>query len=296
MPFPITKCSFCEYKTNVKCNIIRHHNAKHKNELYPFLKFDKYEQKVDVSEQKVEVSEQKVEVSEQKVEVSSKCTKCNKIYRTKKYLLNHELNCKGIDELTCPKCMKSFPSKSAKSHHIRRNKCKARSIIYARIPNLQNISNIVNNNNIDNSITNNFIVNNFGYERTDHISKDYINNILLNGINTLPLYIQMKHFNKDFPENNNIAFTNDNKCKVLENNVWKEKDLGLLSSKLIHDNSEVLLVYCEDNEFELSNIIKNDEIFERVKDKLFIIYNKADSKKYNEILSKIKDLVKNYKT
>ena len=39
MPFPITKCSFCEYKTNVKCNIIRHHNAKHKNELYPFLKF-----------------------------------------------------------------------------------------------------------------------------------------------------------------------------------------------------------------------------------------------------------------
>ena len=191
--------------------------------------------------------------------------------------------------------MKSFPSKSAKSHHIRRNKCKARSIIHARIPNLQNISNIVNNNNIDNSITNNFIVNNFGYERTDHISKDYINNILVKGINTLPLYIQMKHFNKDFPENNNIAFTNDNKCKVLENNVWKENDLALLSSKLIHDNSEVLLLYCEDNEVELSDIIQNDEIFERVKDKLFIIYNKADSKKYNEVLSKIKDLVKNYK-
>ena len=103
----------------------------------------------------------------------------------------------------------------------------------------------------------------------------------------------MKHFNQDFPENNNITFTNENKCRVLENNIWKEKDLINLSSQLIHNNSEVLLVYCEDNEVELSNLIKNDEIFERIKDKLIIIYNKADSKKYNEVLSKIKDLVKN---
>tara|TARA_B110000858_G_scaffold168250_1_gene196660 strand:+ start:700 stop:1017 length:318 start_codon:yes stop_codon:yes gene_type:complete len=105
----------------------------------------------------------------------------------------------------------------------------------------------------------------------------------------------MKHFNKDFPENNNIKFSLGNKCKVLENNVWNEKDLGLLSSKLIHDNSEVLLVYCEDNEIELSNIIKNEEVFDHIKDKLFIVYNKADSKKYKQVLSKIKDLVKNYK-
>ena len=43
----------------------------------------------------------------------------------------------------------------------------------------------------------------------------------------------------------------------------------------------------EDNEVELSNYIKNDEIFEHV-----IIYNKAESKKYKEVLTKIKDIVK----
>jgi hypothetical protein len=112
-------------------------------------------------------------------------------------------------------------------------------------------------------------------------------------LNTIPLYIEKKHFNKDFPENNNILFTNENKCKVLENNMWKERDIGILSSKLIHDNSEILLLYCKDNEIELSDYIQNDEPFDHVKDKLFIIYNKSDCKKYNEVLSKIKDLVKN---
>lgn len=31
------------------------------------------------------------------------CKKCNK--NSRRYLTNHELKCKGIDELTCPRCM-----------------------------------------------------------------------------------------------------------------------------------------------------------------------------------------------
>jgi len=173
MPFPYTKCCFCDYKTDVKCNLIRHHNAKHKyqntnnNELLKTVK-NVYpnEQKVEVFEQKVEVFEQKVEVLEQKVEVSDQkvlqCYKCNKKYKTKKHLSNHESNCKGIDELTCPKCMKTFPSKSAKCHHVKRNTCKARSIFHSRIPNIPNIPNIQNINNTTNnigSITNNLFIN-----------------------------------------------------------------------------------------------------------------------------------------
>ena len=291
MPFPITKCSFCEYKTNVKCNIIRHHNAKHKNEIYPFSINCENGQNVCPNGQNVCPNEQNVCPNGQNV-----CPKCNKTYKTKKHLVNHESRCNGLDELTCSRCMTSFTTRSAKHKHIRRNKCQPKSIIHARTPNIQNITNnnIQNIQNINNNtINNNLNINNFGYERTDYISNDQINKILVSGINTLPLYIQMKHFNQDFPENNNITFTNENKCKVLENNVWKEKDLINLSSQLLHNNSEVLLVYCEDNEVELSNLIKNDEIFERIKDKLIIIYNKADSKKYNEVLSKIKDLVKN---
>jgi len=300
----IYNCSFCNYFTERKYNLLRHNDNKHKEEIVKLEKIKKIEneQKVEVFEQKVEVFEQKVEVFEQKVEVSDQkvlqCYKCNKKYKTKKHLSNHESNCKGIDELTCPKCMKTFPSKSAKCHHVKRNTCKARSIFHSRIPNIPNIPNIQNINNTTNnigSITNNLFINNFGSERIDHISHDDIVKMLTSGMNTIPLYIEKKHFDKDFPENNNITYTNENKCKVLENNLWKEKDINSLSSKLIHDNSEVLLLYCEDNELKLSNVIQDEEKYNFIKNKLFIVYNKSDNQKYNEVLTRIKDLVKNSK-
>jgi len=81
----------------------------------------------------------------------------------------------------------------------------------------------------------------------------------------------------------------------MENNLWKEKDINSLSSKLIHDNSEVLLLYCEDNELKLSNVIQDEEKYNFIKNKLFIVYNKSDNQKYNEVLTRIKDLVKNSK-
>ena len=83
--------------------------------------------------------------------------------------------------------------------------------------------------------------------------------ILLSGTNTIPLYIKKKHFDKDFPENNNIKYSNDNKCHVMEDNLWKEKDLSLLSTNLIQNNSEVLLMYCDNNEITLLNEIKDTE-------------------------------------
>ena len=81
--------------------------------------------------------------------------------------------------------------------------------------------------------------------------------MLTSGLNTIPLYIEKKHFDKEFPENNNITFTNENKCKVMENNKWKERDIGTLYSKLIQDNSEVLLLYCDNNEMNLLNVLQD---------------------------------------
>ena len=48
------------------------------------------------------------------------CKKCNKIYMTKKNLLIHEKKCKGVDDLTCPRCMISFSSRQSKSNHIKK--------------------------------------------------------------------------------------------------------------------------------------------------------------------------------
>jgi hypothetical protein len=290
MPFSFTKCAFCEYSTNIKCNLKRHQNAKHKKEIQCINKILGNEQNVTPSEQNVTPNEQNV--------TSTKlyCQKCNKSYKTKKHLINHEAKCKGIDELTCPKCMVSFTNRHHKSRHINADKCKARSIIHARPPNIQNVSHRIIQNaetiqNINTNI-NNIQINNFGSERIDHISDDDIKRILQSGINTVPLYIEKKHFDKKFPENKNIKYTNDNKCHVMEDNSWKEKDIGLLSDNLIQDNTEVLLMYCDKNEIKLLNEIKDTDIYDNIRNKLFIIYNKTNNQKYNKVLTKIKELIK----
>jgi len=257
----------------------------------------KNEEKVNPKEEKVNPKEEKVNPKEEKVNPQLICKKCNKLYKTKKYLDMHEIKCKGIDELTCPKCMISFTTKQAKSRHIKSNHCKARSIIHARDPNPKNIiqNQIINNIQTQNNIQNNLFINNFGCERLDHITQEEIIKMLMEGMNTLPMYIEKKHFDKNFPENNNIVYTKENKCKVLENNSWKEKDINLLSSKLIKDNSQVLLLYCDKNEIKITEKMMDDELFDRIKNKLVIIYNQSDNEKYNQVIEAIKELVKNSK-
>jgi hypothetical protein len=288
----IYNCSLCNYFTERKYNFIRHNANKHTKE-YENMRNIENVQNVCQNVQNVCPNEQNVCPNEQNV-----CPMCYKTYKTKRHLNKHKSLCKGIDELTCSKCMTSFTTRSAKHKHIKRNNCSARSVIHYHNKNIQNIiqnQNIYNTTNNTTNNTNNLIINNFGSERIDHISHDDIVKMLTSGLNTIPLYIEKKHFDKEFPENNNITFTNENKCKVMENNKWKERDIGTLSSKLIQDNSEVLLLYCDNNEMNLLNVLQDEEKFKFIKHKLFIVYDKSESQKYNEILSKIKDLIKNSK-
>jgi len=251
-------CALCEYQTKRRFDLKRHHNAKHFIDIQSLLLQKEDVQKVNPNVQKVNPNVQKVNPNVQKVNPNVLCcTKCHKVYKTQRHLLNHEKKCNKVDSLTCPRCMVSFTKKQAKSRHIKENKCKARSIIHARLPNSQNIQNITNNN-IDNSVNktvNNILINNFGSERIDHITHNDIVKILTSGDNTIPLYIQRKHFDEEFPENNNIKYTDDNKCKVFENNGWKEKDISLMSNKLIKDNTEILLFYCDNNDVNILNEI-----------------------------------------
>jgi len=92
-------------------------------------------QNVSPKRQNVCPNEQNVCPNEQNV-----CPKCNKAYKTKKLLLNHQIKCKCVDELTCSRCMSSFTTRAAKSKHIKIDKCKVRSIVYARTQNVQNIN------------------------------------------------------------------------------------------------------------------------------------------------------------
>jgi hypothetical protein len=294
----IFACELCAYFSDRKYNLQKHIDRKHlsktqNNEL------SKNVQNVSPNIQNVSPNVQNVSPKVQNVpRCVLSCSKCNKIYKTTRHLNNHEKVCNKVDSLTCPRCMISFTNRKHKSRHIKANKCKARSIIHARTPNIQNITNnnTITNNNIQNNncVTNNnqIIINNFGSERIDHISHEEIMKMLQSGTNTVPLYIKKKHFDKEFPENNNIKYTNDNKCQVLEDNCWQEKDIGLLSTNLMKDNTEVLLMYCDNNEIKLLNEIQDTDKYDHIRNKLFIIYNKTDNEKYNTVLSKIKEVIK----
>jgi len=280
------KCAFCLYCSKRRFDLKRHHNAKHKDKLFENNDSEQIVQNVCPNVQNVCPNVQNVCPNEQNV-----CPMCFKKYKTKRHLNKHKSLCKGIDELTCSKCMISFTTRSAKHKHIKRNNCSARSVIHYHNKNIQNI---IQNQNIYNTTnnTNNLIINNFGSERIDHISQDDIVKMLTSGLNTVPLYIKKKHFDKNFPENNNIKYSNDNKCQVLEDNCWQEKDIGLLSTNLMKDNTEVLLMYCDNNEIQLLNEIDDIEKYEHIRNKLFIVYNKSDNQKYNAVLTKIKELIK----
>ena len=205
----IFKCKYCNYMSNRNYNVKIHQFNKHYSEIQNDTTNNNTEQKVESKEQKVEFKKQEVESEEQEVELEEQkveleeffCKKCNKKYLTKKHLINHEIKCKGINNLTCPKCMFHFSSKSSKSHHIKRNNCKPKSIISAINNNSNNIiNNITNNNNntiINNNTINNYYINNYGSERLDYMTDDVVFNLIKND-DSINNCIIIKHFNKIF--------------------------------------------------------------------------------------------------
>ena len=207
------KCVHCNYLTKRKFDLKRHHYAKHFNTIFEKNAEYKMCENVHPLGENVHPLSENVHPSCENVHPKFICKKCNKTYKSKRYLSEHEKKCKGIDELTCPKCMLSFSSRQAKANHINRNNCKARSIIYARKPK-KNTNNIINNiktqnniqnQNVINNITNNkFYINNYGNERIDYLNYEKMLEIFKKAYDIPSLLTKEIHFNIDFPENKNI--------------------------------------------------------------------------------------------
>ena len=227
----IYKCKYCFYQTNKKYNLIRHQNAKHKNDIIDNNKLSingenvhPKEENVIPKEENVIPKEENVIHNKENVDSGFICNKCNKSYKTKKFLLMHEFKCNGLDDLTCPRCMISFATRQSKSKHIINNKCKPRSIVYARKimnkkGNGDNITNITINN--INNVTNNYIsVNNYGNERIDYLNYEKMLEIFKKKYDIPTLLTKEIHFNKEFPENNNIQFKNENNALIKKENEF----------------------------------------------------------------------------
>jgi hypothetical protein len=298
------QCDYCFYKTNKKYNLIRHQNSKHYIENNNNCVISENGRNVHPNGKNVHPNRKNVHPNEKIVHPTQICTKCNKIYKTKKCLIQHEKNCNGIDDLTCPRCMISFSSRQAKSNHIKRNNCKPMSIIHARQPNPQNIekSTIINNKietqiNIEKQLntTNNIYINNYGNERLDYLNYEKLITILKTGYDVPRLLTKEIHFNKDFPENNNIQYKNDNNALIKRDDEFILKDLNILAEELVKEKTSQMQKFAEENKEEICLKIENQKYQDIVDLLLQFILLKEPQEHYKKQITKIKDIIKNNK-
>jgi len=310
------KCNYCNYETNRINNLKRHHNALHKsiNENEKMLN----ENKEMLNENIEMLNENKEMLNENEKMLNPNiinrnmdneifiCKKCNKNYKTKRSYIIHEEKCNGLNILTCPKCMLTFSSRFCKSAHLKRNNCKAKSIIYYnKEDNNSNNSNIINNNsnntyniniNINNNSNNiiNNIINNYGSERKDYITfEDIINILLKSGNNIVPKYIEFKHFNNKFPENKNIKYEKNNRCLIRENGEWKYTNIEELSNNLIRKNSNELTEYYRNKKDNIEERIKDIDLIQFVYSRLNYLDLSLNKNIYKDIKNEIKNIIKN---
>jgi hypothetical protein len=297
-------CEVCKYATNRKYDLKRHQNAVHHTTptRANFRIFK--EENVAPNEENVAPNEENVAPNGENVAPSNICKKCNKIYKNKKYLVSHEAKCKGIDELTCPRCMVSFTTRQHKYRHITNNKCKPRSIIHARTPNADNITNNINSQNIENqnnintlnnTQNNNIIINNYGSERMDYLDFDKMLDIFKTAYNIPSILTKHIHFNKDFPENNNITCSNDDKnySLVKMNDEYIFKNLNNLVYELIKDKTRLMHNFATGNKENIC-VSMDTRIYEDIIELLLkLLLLQEPSEQYKHQVGIIRDMIKN---
>jgi len=221
-------------------------------------------------EEEEEREEQEKDFINNKNEKIFKCRKCNKTYKTNKYLIGHEEKCKGLNILTCPRCMKTFSSSGNKCKHIKNNNCKARSIYYAIKPDK----------------------NDYGCERIDYITlEDMINILTKNGNNIIPKYIEIKYFNKDFPENNNIKYEKNNYL-IRKNGIWITTNMSYLLNDLIYKNGIEINKYLINNNNIIKEKIKNIEQLDYIYKRCNYLDLNTNKELHNNVKCEIKNIIK----
>ena len=315
------KCEQCFYQTNRKYDLKRHCVSKHQNEFIFNNKNIEEVKNVHPNEKNVPPNEKIVPLNQKNENSSNKniinnfiCNKCDKNYKNYKSYLLHEKNCKGIDELTCSKCMMSFSSRQHKSRHVLKNTCKSRSIIYSRTyRNKNNLDNISNSDNLNtNNITtngniqyqyncrdvnshniNNFYINNYKNERLDYVDYEKLLNIFTKTYDIPRLLTKEIHFNKDFPENNNIIYENRDNALIKIDDEFIIKDLNLLAEELVNEKTTQIQKFAEDNKDDICLKIDTYLYEEIIEHLLNLILLKEPSEHYKNQVINIREIIKN---
>jgi hypothetical protein len=200
--------------------------------------------------------------------------------------------------------MITFSCRQHKNRHVKANNCKARSIIYAKIPNQQNTTNIETQNNIENQINNNnnynqinnnnIYINNYGNERLDYINFEKYLEIFKKCYDIPSALTKEIHFNIDFPENKNIKYNNEKTALIKNDSDYIHKDLHLLVDELIKNKTRLVQSFAYYNKNDICNNI-SAKIYEEIIELLFKLVIKEPIQEYREQVNKIMDLIRNNK-
>ena len=245
-------CHRCGYNTYKKSNIITHLNRKKIckpilcdvsiEEIQKHYNFEikSIPQNTTLFPQKSSLFPQKSSLFPQKSSLLLKncltCVYCNKICSRSDNFKRHEKTCKlkkKSEELILLESTKLIE----KDKEI--ELLKKQMVIQTNINNSNNTNN-TNNTNTNNNINNskNIIINNYGDENINHLKyKDYVD-ILSTKYMCVPNLIEKIHFDSEYPENQNIKYTNKKLpyLKVMKDNKWqlvnkKNELLNLIDDK-----------------------------------------------------------------
>jgi len=295
------KCSYCKYETDKFYNLQRHCNNKHSIEIFELNQ----EFPISSVNENLEIDEN---VSNN-ITIKYKCEKCSKSYLTSKYYNEHIKVCKGLNILTCERCMFTFADRSGKSKHMRKKNCKPKSTAFANandntnanITNntTNNITNNITNNNINNNITNNYYVtNNFEKERLDYITKEAIYEKCFKACFPILKLIELIHFNNDYPENQNIRYDNKKKLiNIKKDNGWATIDYNYLIYNLFINNSKLLTNYYNNYKDYFDNLINDVNHIEELI--IYLNHNMLEQihpKKFLLMTKETKNTIKNFES
>jgi len=295
------KCSYCNYETDKFYNLQRHCNNKHNIEIFELNQ----EFPISSVNEDFEIDNN---IGNDNT-IKYKCEKCSKSYLTAKFYNEHIKVCNGLNILTCERCMFTFADRRGKSSHKKRNNCKPKSTAFANnnnanITNNNTINNITNNitnniNNINNNITNNYyITNNFEKERLDYITKEIIYEKCLQACFPILKLIELIHFNKDYPENQNIRYDNKRKLiNIKRDDNWTTIDYNYLVYNLLINNSKLLINYYNDYKEYFNNLISNINHIEELK--VYLNHNMLEQihpKKFNLMQKETKNSIKSFES
>jgi hypothetical protein len=108
----------------------------------------------------------------------------------------------------------------------------------------------------------------------------------------IPKYIELKHFNKEFPENHNIKYEKNKGCLIKNDNRWGLTNLDILSNKLFDKNSYELRNYYNNKKTDIEEKIKNIEVLEFIYSRLNYLDLNLNRTLFNNIKNEIKNIIK----